>query len=191
MRRLVTVLGVAVLSWWVGAAHAFQWEAFEFEERPQAYTIQILDAEGEVVLTTDIDVVAAGDGFEVTTVQTTRRSVPAGEDIGDAVLGGGAGLFGFGGAMFLGPAFMILPLVLADEEVAVRSEPIELPGFGMVYMDSTSEVAGTTCVDVRIELLAGEQAPIEVGLAEGLPYPCYSRYGEGEDAVEIRLTRIE
>jgi hypothetical protein len=174
-----------------GIAQAFDWEPLEFEEREQAYTIEILNAQGEVQLTMDIDVVAAGDGFDVTTVQTVRSSGVAGGDLADAAFGGGLGMFGFGGAMFLGPAFMILPLVLADEEVAVRPDPIELAGFGTVYMESTSEVAGATCVDVRIEPAADGQPAIEIGIAEGVPFPCYSRYGQGEDAVEIRLTRIE
>ena len=187
MRRLALITLTLML---VGGAHAFEWEPLEFEERPQAYTIQILDGDGEVQLTMDIDIVAAGDGFDVTTVQTVRSSGVEGGDLDQAALGGG-GLFGFGGAMLFGPAFMVLPLVLVDEDVAVRDEPIELPGFGMVYMESTSEVAGTTCVDVRIEMAAGEQPPIELGIAEGVPFPCYSRYGEGENAVEIRLTRIE
>jgi hypothetical protein len=190
MRTIRTTLVlVAVLLG--GVALAFQWEPLEFEERAQAYTIEILNAQGELQLTMEIDVVEAGDGFDVTTVQTVRSAGVAGGDLADAAFGGGLGMFGFGGAMFLGPAFMVLPLVLADEEVAVRPDPIELPGFGMVYMESTSEVAGATCVDVRIELAAGEQLPIELGLAEGVPFPCYSRYGEGDDAVEIRLTRIE
>lgn len=190
MRTIQTTLVlVAVLLG--GVALAFEWEPLEFEERAQAYTIEILNAQGELQLTMEIDVVEAGDGFDVTTVQTVLSSGVDGGDLADAAFGGGLGMFGFGGAMFLGPAFMVLPLVLADEEVAVRSDPIELPGFGMVYMESTSEVAGATCVDVRIELAAGEQPPIELGLAEGVPFPCYSRYGEGDDAVEIRLTRIE
>jgi hypothetical protein len=190
MRTIQTVLVlVAVLLG--GVALAFEWEPLEFEPREQAYTIEILNAQGEVQLTMEIDVVAAGDGFDVTTVQTVRRAGVAGGDLADAAFSGGLGMFGFGGAMFLGPAFMILPLVLADEEVAVRPEPIELTGFGTVYMESTSEVAGVTCVDVRIETAVAEQPPIELGIAEGVPFPCYSRYGEGEDAVEIRLTRIE
>ena len=190
MTRPRTVLTLAALLL-VGVVHAFEWAPLEFEPRPQAYTIEVLDAAGEVVTTLDIDITAAGDAFDVTTVQTTRSAGVDAADLDTAALTGGGGLFGFAGAAFFGPAFMLLPLILLDQDVAVRDAPIEVAGYGSVYMDSTSTVAGTTCVDVRLQPANEGMPVVEFGIAEGVPFPCYSRYGEGEDAVEIRLTRIE
>lgn len=188
MLRTVLLLVALLL---VGTAFAFEWEPLEFEARDQAYTVEMRDAAGELLLTLDIDIVQNGETFDVTTVQTVHNGGVEASDLDEAALGVGGGMLGFGAAVFFGPAFMLLPLVLVDQEIAVRDEPIEVAGYGTVTMNSSSEVAGTTCVDVRLQPMNEGMPVVELGIAEGVPFPCYSRYGEGDDVTDLRLTRIE
>lgn len=176
----------------LGAAHAFTWEPFVFPEGDQRYTLEIVQGQEGPATTIDIDVVDTGELYDVTTTMTTQQLGVGSGDLDSAVFGGGSfGMFAMGPMMLFGPSFMMLPVMLGEEDIRVRQEPIRIMGFGNLYMEAEVEVAGRTCVVVRLEPDGDAGGGFEFGLAEGLPFPCYSRYGEGEDAVEIRLVRVE
>lgn len=189
-RTLAPLLLLALL----GAAHAFEWEPFAFEAVEQAYTIEIFQGEGAEVpdAVVDVEVVPAGDAFDVTTTMTFEQHGVAADDLEDAMWGGGAaGMFAMGPMLMFGPTFMMLPMLLDGEDVAVRSEPTRVLGVGTMHMDREVEIAGHRCVVVRLEPQAENGATVEFALAEDLPLPCYTRYGTGEGATEVRLVRAE
>lgn len=186
MRRTFVLLAALVLS----AAHAFTWEPFAFPEGDQGYTLEIAQEGDGPVTTIDIDVTSTGDGFDVTTTTTVRQTGIAQEEVEDAMFGGGFGLFAMGPMMMFGPSFMMVPMMLGEEEVRVRAEPMRMMGFGSVFMDREVEVAGRTCVVVRVVPDGNPDGEFEFALAEDLPFPCYSRYGQGDDVVEVRLVEV-
>ncbi len=83
-----------------------------------------------------------GDGFDVTTNMTfEQRGVQSG-DLQEAIFSGGfTGMFAMGPMMMFGPASMMLPMMLGDEEIRVRSEPIRVMGFGSMHMEREVEIA--------------------------------------------------
>lgn len=177
-----------------GGAHAFQWTPFEFPEGDQGYTLEIYQGADPDRPSTimDIDVVDSGEGFDVTTNMTfEQRGVQPG-NLQDAIFSGGfTSMFAMGPMMMFGPASMMLPMVLGDEDIRVRAEPIRIMGFGRMHMEREIEMAGHTCVVVRVEPDQEGAQSFEFAVADDVPFPCYSSFGEGEDAVEIRLVRVE
>jgi hypothetical protein len=97
-------------------------------------------------------------------------------------------MFGFGSMMLFGPSFFILPMLLGEQDIAVQEAPIPVMGMGTLYMDREEVVAGQTCVVIRMELEGGDE--LEFAVAEGLPLPCFSRYGSGSGAIEARLVDV-
>lgn len=183
IRTLVFVAFAVVLA----TAQAFQWTPFEFPPGDQGYTIEIESAEGVAVL--DVDIVDRGGSFDVNTVMRFDQEGVAAGDLGAAMFGGGGiGLFAFGPMMMFGPTAFLMPMILGNEDIAVRAEPIDAMGMGTVWMDREVEVAGRTCVVVRFEMAGGDD--VEFALAEGLPVPCFSRFGTGRDAFEARLVEV-
>jgi hypothetical protein len=183
LRTFVAILACIV----VGSAQAFQWTALEFPSGDQGYTVQITSADGVSVI--DVDMVDRGGTFDVTTAMTFVQKGVARDDLSGAMFGGaGLAMFGFGPMMFFGPSFFILPMLLGQEEIAVRDTPITVTGFGTIYMEREEVVAGRTCVVIRMELDGSDT--MEFAVAEGLPIPCFSRYGSGSDAVEARLVDV-
>ncbi len=182
-RRFVALLLVVAM----GGAQAFQWTPLEFPAGDQGYTIEIITDEGTSQI--DIDAVDQGGTYDVTTTMTFDQIGIAQDDLDDAMFGGsGLAMFGFGPMMLFGPSFFILPMVLGDEDIAVTDTPIRVLGMGTMYMDREEVVAGQTCVVIRMELEGGDE--FEFAVAEGLPLPCFSRYGSGSDAVEVRLIDV-
>lgn len=182
--RTLAILALAAL---LGAAHAFQWEPFEFPPGDQGYTIEVTSAEGTLVL--DVDIVDLSGTFDVRTVMTYDQVGVEASDLGIAMFGGaGISMLGFGPMMLFGPSFFILPMVLGQEDIAVREEPIPVMGMGTLVMEREVEVAGHVCVVIRFEVEGGDT--LEFAIAEDLPVPCYSRYGSGADAVEARLIEV-
>jgi hypothetical protein len=50
-------------------------------------------------------------------------------------------------------------------------------------------VAGLTCVVVRVEMTGyGEHT---LAVAEGVPFPCFSDYGEGDGRVRTRIIEAD
>ena len=191
MRSLVrsfvlTTLLVASSSSW-----AFQWEPFDFPPGDQAYTFEISLADGSVILF-DVDVVAAGDAYDVVTTVTSSMEGVRHGDLSNALFGaGGMGMFGVGPMLVLGPSVMMLPLLLGQDDIAVGSEPRSMPGFGTLTMERSEVVAGRTCVVMELLLDNAPDEPLVFAVAEGLPLPCFSRYGSGDGAIEMRLLRAE
>lgn len=190
MRKLRASILLAALS--LGAAHAFTWEPFTFPEGDQGYTLEIVQGEDGPATTIDIDVVDVGDAYDVTTTMTYQQAGVPKSDLDSAMFGGSTfGMFAMGPMMMFGPSFMMVPMMLGEEDIRVREEPIRVMGFGSLHMDSEVEVAGRTCVVMRMVPDGDPEAGYEFAVAEGVPFPCYSRYGQGDDVVEIRLVRIE
>lgn len=195
MRPMVSVGGLIITAMLVlGWAQAFQWAPFEFPSGDQSYTLEIYQgADPEQPSTTlDIEVVDTGGTFDVTTdIRFEQRDVAPG-NLQQAIFGGGfTGMFAMGPMMMFGPASMMLPMMMGEEDIRVRSEPIRVMGFGRMHMDREIEMAGHTCVVIRVESDADGGPSFEFAVAEGVPFPCYSSFGEGENAVEIRLVRAE
>jgi hypothetical protein len=171
----------------IGSAQAWQWAPLEFPDGDQGYTMQITSADGVSLI--DVDMVDRGGTFDVTTTMTLEQTGVARDDLSGAMFGGaGLAMFGFGPMMFFGPSFFILPMLLGQEEIAVRDTPIVVAGFGTIYMEREEVIAGRTCVVIRMEF-DGSDA-LEFAVAEDLPIPCFSRYGSGADAVEARLVEV-
>lgn len=193
MRTVALGTLLALLPLW-GAGHAFEWTPFEFPDRDQAYTLEIWQGEDaerpEAIM--EIDVTSTGEGFDVVTNMRYERQAVDQSELEDAIFGAGfMGMFTMGPMMMFGPFAMMLPMLLGEEDIRVRSEPIRVMGVGRLHMDREVEVAGRTCVVVRLEPDNEGAGEMEFALAEGVPFPCYSRYGSGADAVEVRLVRIE
>ena len=190
MRSIRVPILLVALS--LGAAHAFTWEPFVFPEGDQSYVLEIVQGQDGPATTIEIDVVDVGDAYDVTTSMTYQQAgVPKG-DLESAMFGGSSiGMFAMGPMMMFGPSFMMVPMMLGEEDIHVREEPIRVMGFGALHMEREVEVAGRSCVVMRMVPDADPEAGYEFAVAEGVPFPCYSRYGQGEDAVEIRLVRIE
>ena len=180
-------LAILVLAALLGAVHAFQWEPFDFPPGDQGYTIEITSSEGVLLL--DVEIVEQEGSFDVRTVMTFDQAGVGAGDLGAAMFGGaGMAMFGFGPMMLFGPGFFLLPLVLGQEEIAVREDPIDVMGMGTMVMEREEEVAGHVCVVIRLELASGDA--LEFAIAEDLPVPCFSRYGSGANVVEARLLEV-
>ena len=137
----------------------------------------------------DVDIVERDGAYDVTTTMTLDQVGIAPDELSDAMFGGsGLAMFGFGPMVFYGPTFFLLPMLLGEEDIAVHGTPIRVMGMGTLHMDREEVVAGRTCVVIRMELEAGDE--IEFAVAEGVPLPCFSRYGTGSDAIEVRLIEI-
>ena len=97
-------------------------------------------------------------------------------------------MFAFGPMMLFGTNYFLLQTLIGLEDIEVRADPIGVKGIGLLYTDREQVVAGRTCVVLRAELEGGERT--EFAVAEGLPLPCFSRYGSGDEAVEARLIEV-
>jgi hypothetical protein len=182
-RTLLAVLLALAL----GAGQAFQWTPFEFLPGDQGYTLEVRTREG--VSHVDVDIVARGDAYDVTTAVRFEQAGVAPGDLLSAVFGGsGLSLFAFGPMMLYGPSFFLLPMLFGQEEIEVQDGPIRVLGMGTMYMEREEEVVGHRFVVVRLELQGGEE--VEFAVAEQLPFPCFSRYGSGRDAIEVRLVDV-
>ncbi|MFN2323457.1 MAG: hypothetical protein ABR510_10930 [Trueperaceae bacterium] len=182
-RRFVVLLLIVAL----GGAQAFQWTPFEFPAGDQGYTMEVVTEEGTSRI--DIDIVDRGGSYDVTTTMTLDQVGIGQDDLSDAMFGGaGLAMFGFGPMMLFGPSFFLLPMLLGEEDIAVQATPMRVMGMGTMYMDREEVVAGQTCVVIRMELEGGDE--LEFAVAEGVPLPCFSRYGSGSDAIEVRLIDV-
>lgn len=183
-RLTVVALGAAALS----LGLAFEWSPGEFPEGDQRYVLELRTGEEAQGVRMVIDIRDVGDGFDVTSTMTFEQAGVGRDELSDAAMGGSMlGMFALGPMVMYGPSFMLLPMLLQGEDIAVRPEPIKVLGLGTLTMDRSEEVAGLDCVVLRLEMDNSSEGALEVALAEGVPFPCYSRYGTGDDAVEVRL----
>lgn len=183
VRSLVVYLMVTAF----GGAQAFQWAPFEFPPGDQGYTLEVVTAEGASQI--HIDIVERDGSYAVTTTTTLVREGIAHDDLDDAMFGGsGLAMFSLGPMLLFGPGFFMIPMLLGQEDIHVQDTPIRVLGMGTMYMDREEVVADHTCVVIRLELESGGE--LEFAVAEGLPFTCFSRYGSGGDAFEVRLTEV-
>ncbi len=185
----LTLIGMLV----GGSAAAFTLDMTAFPPGSHFYAFEITsDSLGEgTVMRVEYDVRQNGDAYDITTTTRITNSGLQQGEVMDALGGGGAlAMFMFGPSiLFYGPAVFVLPLVLADQDVAVRQDPITVEGFGTLHMDRSERVAGLECVVLRYEP-EDDTEPMEIALAEGLPFPCYSIYGEDDDRTTMRLVEV-
>ncbi len=192
MNRLRIVLAISLLyaSW----AAAFTWDPSTFPAGNQRYTFEI-SVEGEdgpAVSTLDYQVTQNGDTYDTVSTLTVRNDGVSQDELSDAMFGGDALMtFGFGPMMaFYGPAIFLLPMMLGSEDIHVRSEPVRVAGMGSIYMDRSEQIAGHECVVLRFVPDDGS-SEMEFALAEGLPFPCYSSYGDEGSRTTMRLIHAE
>jgi hypothetical protein len=188
--RSLLVLALAV----AGSASAFRWAPFEFPAGDQRYVLEIRQGEGDAAMvgTVDLTIVDRGGVFDATTTIAFAQTGLSPEDLSSAAFGGAmANVVVLGPALAYGPAFFLLPMMLGEEEVRVRPEPIRLVGIGSLHMEREEVVAGRTCVVVRYEPDGDPSGAMTFALADGLPFPCFSMYGSGDGRVEVRLLRAD
>jgi hypothetical protein len=187
LRTLITVALTALLSTGL-AQEGFTWSPDQFPEGDQTYVLQVTNAGNAEGMTLRIEVVQGDAGYDVTTTIVSNQTGLTQDDLGGAAFGGSMmGGLALGPMLFYGPMFMMLPLMLGQEEIRVRTEPMVVMGMGRLIMDSTVEIAGHTCVEIRFEANDDPDATLEFALADGVPFPCYTRFGSGDDAVEMLL----
>ncbi|MEJ2291195.1 MAG: hypothetical protein P8Y05_05695 [Deinococcales bacterium] len=189
MRTTIRVMTVVALLA-AGSAFAFKWNPDAFPTGSHSYTWEMTvdSADGPQSATITVDITQKGDSYDTATTLKTTQTGVAHDDLSSAVLGGSMmGALAFGPMMvFYGPAFMMLPMLLGQEDIHVRGEPVRVAGMGSIYMDKSETIAGHECVVMRLEMDDGS-APVEMALAEDLPFPCYSQYGDEGDRTSIRL----
>jgi len=179
-----------------GSAFAFKWQPNQIPPGNHSYTLEMLSTqEGADTqpVTVRIDFVEEGGSYTVNTTYHLSQKGVRPEALGDAMFGGSMlGAFAFGPMLMYGPAYMLLPMMLGEEDIRVRSEPMLVMGLGKLHMDKTEQVAGHECVVLRFESSDGTSEPVEFALAEGLPFPCFSRYSNGNGSfTEVRLVSAE
>lgn len=92
--------------------------------------------------------------------------------------------------MAASPNLMYANYVGIAGDVAVRDEPVELlGGIVRVHFEREEQVAGLTCVVVRVEWTGFGEYTLAV--AEGVPFPCFSDYGEGDGRVRTRILEAD
>jgi hypothetical protein len=183
LRAFVAILACIV----VGSAQAFQWTALEFPSGDQGYTVQITSADGVSVI--DVDMVDRGGTFDVTTAMTFVQTGVARDDLSGAMFGGrGTGHVRVRSDDVLRPELLHPADAARPGGDRGAGHADHGDGFGTIYMEREEVVAGRTCVVIRMELDGSDT--LEFAVAEGLPIPCFSRYGSGSDAVEARLVDV-
>jgi hypothetical protein len=173
-------------------AFAFKWRFDQWSAG--SYTFELRRGEGDTAEVAIIDIVITDTGgkFDVTTTMTVNQTSLTQSDLNSAAFGGSAvGLLVTTPMIIHGPALMMSPMVLGEEDISVRSEPLSVEGVGKAYMDKIEQIAGLECVVIRLEMEVDDSMNMELAVAEGIPIPCYSRQGEGSDRVEIRLIKAE
>ncbi len=193
MRRAIrTVVAVALLA--AGSALAFTWnpDAFPTGNHTYSWDLTVDTSDGPQTAVITIAITQKGDTYDTSTTMTVTQTGVAHDDLSTAALGGSMlGTLALGPMMvFYGPAFMMLPMLLGNEDIHVRTEPVRVAGMGSIYMDKSETIAGHECVVLRMEMDDGS-APIEMALAEDLPFPCYSKYGDPGDQTTITLTKAD
>lgn len=191
-RVLPVVIALALAT--AGSVQAFQWTPFAFPAGDQHYVLEVRQGEGAdaPVGTIDLRVADRGGAFDATTTLTFEQTGLSADDLSSAAFGGSmAGLMMMGPMLAYGPAFFLLPMMLGEEDVRVRAEPLRLVGLGSLFMEREEEVAGRACVVVRYVPDGDPSGEMTFALAENLPFPCFSVYGTGSDRIEVRLLQAD
>ncbi|HEX7021324.1 MAG TPA: hypothetical protein VF171_00605 [Trueperaceae bacterium] len=193
--KLIKKLALCTLVLLAGSAWAFKWEPNVIPPGNHSYTLQLIstaeDAANEVATIT-IAITQNGDSYQVdTTYALNQKDIPE-DSLQDALYGGAMlGMMAFGPMLMYGGGFTFLPMMIGEEDIHVRQEPMILMGMGKIYMDKAIMAAGRQCVVLRFEPSDGSD-PMEFALAENTPFPCYSRYSNGDGSyTEIRLIQAD
>lgn len=188
--RVTVVIAFLVASW----SSAFTWDPSAFPAGNQRYTFEITveGSDGPSVSTLDYEVIQAGDTYDTVSTLTVRSSGVTQDELSDAMFGGDAlGTLAFGPMLaFYGPAIFMLPMMLGAEDIHVRSEPVRVAGMGSLVMDHSENYAGLECVVIEFVPDDGSTSMV-FALAEGLPFPCYSSYGDEGSRTIVRLIHAE
>ncbi len=189
MRSIIRLL-VVVAFLATGSALAFTWNPDNFPTGNHSYTWEMTvdQGNGPEKATISVDIVQKGSSYDVTTTTKVTQSGVAHDDLASAALGGSmSGALAIGPMMvFYGPSFTMLPMLLGNEDIHVRKDPVRVAGMGSIYMDKSETIAGHQCVVLRLVMDDGSP-PIQMGLAADLPFPCFSQYGDTGDQTTIRL----
>lgn len=175
-----------------GWSAAFSWDMGTYGGGSHFYAFEVTSDSSSTgsVVRLEFDVRQTGATYSVTTSMSTSSDGVSQEGVIDAFSGGDAlGMLMFGPMMlFYGPGLFILPFALGGQDVAVTSDVYVVAGMGKVRMDRTENVAGLECVVVTYEPTDDDDSgSIVFGLAEGMPFPCFSTYGGEGERTSIRL----
>lgn len=173
-------------------AQAFTWQLDQIPPGDHYYLLELISTEADGTTqraTVAIDVKAVGSTYDVQTTYSISQTGVAAGDLSAVWFGGSMlAMAAFGPMLMYGPMFFLMPMMLGNEEIRVRSEPIIVMGMGRLYMERTERVAGHECVVIRFEASDGGMQPMEFALAENVPFPCFSRYHNDDgSSMEIRL----
>jgi len=173
-----------------GAALAFEWSPELVRSGDQRYLLEVTQGEGDDARVHHVEVALTdrGGSFDVRVTVTLMRSGLAPSAVGSALFDGSIELMSVLGAASANMVFVQFAGVAGD--VAVRDAPVELAGgIGRVHFEREEVVAGLTCVVARIELMGYGEMTLAV--SEGVPYPCFSAYGEGSGSVRTRILEAD
>lgn len=98
---------------------------------------------------------------------------------------------------FLKTTALSVALAVLSGALAFEWSPGEFPTGDQSYTlefrfgeGESVQMAGYECVVIRLEM-PQQDGDFEFALAEDLPFPCFSRYGSGEGAFQMRLLSAE
>ena len=185
-------LFIGLFSFLLTTALAFTWTPNQVPPGNHSYVLEIRNTsedQEDQVTTIQIDIQETDGAYTVDSSYTFSQTNLSQDDLSEAIYGGSVlGMFALGPMLMYGPSFMLLPMMLGNEDIRVRSEPMIVMGMGKIYMNETVQVAGRECVVLRFEANDNPDEPIEFALAEDLPFPCFSRYNNNDGSfMEIRL----
>lgn len=186
-RRLVVLALVALPT---AAGLAFEWSAEIVRSGDQRYLIEVVQGDGDDARTHRVEIVLVdrGGAFDVGVTVTVARAGVAPAEVGRSPFDASTELMAAMSASAANAVFASYAGIAG--EVVVRDEPVALVGgIGRVHYEREEQVAGLTCVVVRVELAGyGEYL---LAVAEGVPFPCFSAYGEGPNLVRTRILEAD
>lgn len=170
-----------------GTVLAFEWSPEIIRPGDQRYLVEVRQGDAaafhvEIVLT-DL-----GGSFDVAVTLPIVRTGLSPAEVGSLLfyLGAEANV----ALMAAAPNLMYASYVGIAGDVAVRDERVELlGGIVRVHFEREEQVAGLTCVVVRVEWTGFGEYTLAV--AEGVPFPCFSDYGEGDGRVRTRILEAD
>jgi hypothetical protein len=173
-----------------GTVLAFEWSPEIIRPGDQRYLVEVRKGEGDAGAVFHVEIVLTdlGGSFDAAvTLQIVRTGVAPAE-VGNLPF-----YLGFDASFALmaaSPNMIFAAQVGVAGDVTVRDEPVELMfGMGRVHYEREELVAGLTCVVVRVELTGDSEHTLAV--AEGVPFPCFSDYGEGDGRVRTRILEAD
>jgi hypothetical protein len=186
-RHLVACMTMLVVA---GTVLAFEWSPEIIRPGDQRYLVEVRLGDGDAATVYHVEVVLTdrGGAFDVAVTLPIVREGLAPAEVGTSLF---YVSFEAGAALkAVSPDLVLAGQVRAAGDIAVRDEPVELLfGTGWVHFEREEQVAGLTCVVLRVESTGfGEYT---MAVAEGVPFPCFSEYGEGSNRVSTRILEAD